>query len=639
MKIKDIENEIEKYEKINAQLRRHIEELTNAEKMFAERMSVGKKRLLMYHTVPLNFADTVFFDSRYKRKLIKQNSICLLFTSSMILGRDYHIALYCISANQTGNNKYTFELIDPYGKLVTDEFEMTADEAAAIHEHMAYCTIKRISTSDTRGSVIKVISIVPKDYGIYGHDNCTMIAALRKAAQEDTNKVYTPALEPPLVQDHVSEVKSEDGTMKYVDRTNRAISDQEIEFFVLDYVMQNYNRRLNITEAQMAIEDIASYVEYSNIENPDHPFIDAKDAFLSSLGDAGHLINETRATNLGTQDYIFHRASIKDSAYSKFIHTNGLAYFDVKRVSPSECRILVTSHKEAFLPDEKMYSDEALDGQDIVASMFHLNATSDKESLTSEDNLENGRYLPFRRYPYKMITISYDAEKGVLLYSESKQFFYNTRAYIGSEAFLLEETDTEEARWYSARLRRSREDEHKQWFTTHAGSESCPDGADPRTWFIYQKMMAELYFDCFNKLSPDTEEELKDYQKRFLKHRNEEPFKQYVDYEDWYKSTLPNQEMYRVIGYESAMSISEIVDPGMIHGLFGSAPNRVMFWRGKDFFEQERRKRGLSSFADFKQWFEEERARQHRQEMEFASLDNQYGLIDYVPVVAMANIV
>ena len=98
---KEILQEIGKYEKINAQLERHIEELKTSETLLAERMSVGKKRLLMYHTVPLNFADTCFCDKRYKRKIMKQNSICLLFSESMILDRDYHIALYCSSVKSS----------------------------------------------------------------------------------------------------------------------------------------------------------------------------------------------------------------------------------------------------------------------------------------------------------------------------------------------------------------------------------------------------------------------------------------------------------------------------------------------------------------------------------------------------------
>ncbi|MCR4618709.1 MAG: hypothetical protein K5669_11080, partial [Lachnospiraceae bacterium] len=171
-------------------------------------------------------------------------------------------------------------------------------------------------------------------------------------------------------------------------------------------------------------------------------------------------------------------------------------------------------------------------------------------------------------------------------------------------------------------------------------ADSCPSNVTPRAWYIYQKMMGELYFDCFNALFPDSKSQIIKYKKDFEKHQNSIEYRRYSSFDEWYKCTLPNQEMFKVIGYRSAREISEIIDTdGKDCGLFGTTPKRIEYWTGRAFFEQERKKRGLSSFNDFLKWFEEERNRQRMQETEYISIDNQYGLIDYVPVVAnMADI-
>ncbi len=197
----------EEYRKAIAELRgkrdfieKETQRMIADEHLHREKKSLGLTRLSTYHCVPVKWADTVFFDKRYRNKFIKQTSCSLRDIPALLPDFEYHIPLYIQEMHQTCDNTYTLMLSDPYGNVTATNVHIDKDLIAGYRDHIAYCTIAKVtSPSDPSQYNVKVTSITPKAYGLYGHNNETRIDEREKAAKANPHPIYNAFAEPPEV--------------------------------------------------------------------------------------------------------------------------------------------------------------------------------------------------------------------------------------------------------------------------------------------------------------------------------------------------------------------------------------------------------------------------------------------------------
>ncbi len=173
------------------------ERIIRDEHLYREKKSIGFARFGEYHTVPLKWADTVFCDKRYKNKFLKQTSCSLNDIERLIPNFEYHAPLYVKRVYTACDGTYNLELSDPYASITVNGVNLAGKSREEILGHIVYCGfIKKTDTLDPSVYSIKITSIVPKSYGLYGHNNETSISEREKAAKNNPNPIYNAFAEP-----------------------------------------------------------------------------------------------------------------------------------------------------------------------------------------------------------------------------------------------------------------------------------------------------------------------------------------------------------------------------------------------------------------------------------------------------------
>jgi hypothetical protein len=477
------------------------------------------------------------------------------------------------------------------------------------------------------------------------------------------------------------------------------LSDDELEYFTLQFAQENFSEEMTEAEAMRAINSIELYVSSHNVEWPEKNYWHGESEFT-------HMMDRTRidlftAENEGIERFTWG---------SDF--KNGYPYFDVKEYSPTECHILVSCIKKtdpsgeayALALDAKLryllrssrfnhnlcndylkkdfgdflrrLRNKAIDNKNISDfaknclsndpgwNDFHdwidadatldyyppYYAGNDAPSFADADDLHQKDPLHFlyRRLPYKMITIKYDEDTRRLVYSESKQFFYNSMRPVLAAKYDMETINN---------IKGINDDfyrvQHMKWGSGYKRMLGKHEESNTNLFilFQYKRELTNFTFWFYDKYIHNSKDDIPD---AALEEKIEELYRKFKNipakkpivknaYFEVYRDNKLRELKYnkrsnsaaKVIGFGDNEELMESTDYSDT-GIFGSHPTWIQSLSEhlQQQYYKARQTAGLTTYDNYWDSYIETIGLQEKFLDGFRDYDSKYGLIDYVPFIS-----